>query len=133
MCPQNASVLIFDDDRSFADLMTEVLEMDGHQVVGTARSIDSLTTLTQDLKEHGVKVDVALLDNHALWKDGDKWDDTVGWKADQVIQETLGEGPTRVATSSDYDPPYGEMRFNKKQGIVGHLGEFVTALPRKES
>jgi len=125
--PPYSRVIIFEDDPFMVENMQESLANEGHTVLFVADSIEKLEKLLPTITD----ADVALLDNQAPWKTGQAPDyKGVGKIAEKRIRGILGERVITVATTSDEHPNYGEHIFT--HGITQTIGEFVTALPRKE-
>lgn len=59
---RNLRVLLVDDDRLVADIITEILTERGHQVVATADAATALDVLARDHAEHGTGFDLLLTD-----------------------------------------------------------------------
>jgi DNA-binding NarL/FixJ family response regulator len=60
------SVLVVDDDASFRDIATRILESWGHVVVGQAGSVDEAMARTAELRPDTVLVDIGLPDGNGF-------------------------------------------------------------------
>ncbi len=125
--PPDAKVIVFNDDASFVRSITNLLARQGHKIIATADSIQALEQILPTIEE----ADVALIDNQAPWKSGEKADyQGVGKAAEQRIRNALGEDVTTISLTATESVNYGEYHFPMDK--IARLGEFVTSLPRKE-
>lgn len=64
MSPERATVIIIDDNREFAEVLGQILAVDGHQVKAIAGSKKEGLELIDKLEREKEKIDVALLDGN---------------------------------------------------------------------
>lgn len=133
--PPNARVIIFDDTQDLIYIMSEILLSEGHDVIGSAKSIESLeNNLDQWASETSSRVpNVALIDNQAPWHDGESPDyKGVGDIAERKIKASIENIITIATTGTDPEEAgYGDFRY-AWGADDGNIGEFITQISAKE-
>lgn len=132
--PKNASVIIFNDSKEYVETVGEIIEREGHTVIGTAGTIEGLKKSLPDwIHNMPAKPIFALVDNQAPWNDGEEADPKgVGDIADRMIKEIFPTCTTVATTSAGNDDVgYGDIRFNYRYETIS-IGKFLTNLPAKE-
>lgn len=130
--PPNSQVIIFDDSTDYVETAIEMIEGEGHTIIGTAGSIAALEKKLQDWKLSildGQSI-VAILDNRAPWKDDEEPDPNgVGKVAERMIKQTIEYATTVATTSTDSDMVgYGDYRYNRIRETL-NIGKYITNLP----
>ncbi len=64
MSPENATIIIIDDDKPSVRSLITFLTLDGHKVIGTAYTFEEGGMLIDRLKNEGKKPDVGLFDGN---------------------------------------------------------------------
>lgn len=130
--PPNTQVIIFDDSTEYVETVIEILESEGHTIIGSAGSIAALEKNLPDWKlkiVDGQSI-VAILDNRAPWNDGEFPDQKgVGKVAERTIKQAIENTTTIATTSTDSDNVgYGDHRYNRIREQI-NIGVYITNLP----
>lgn len=127
--PPNATVILFDDSRDYADTATEVLERSGHTVIRILSNIDELQKYLAT--DEAKRATVVVLDHIAPWNAGEEADDKgVGPAAELRVRQALGESVITIANTSKKKPGYGDHQNITKSSF--DLADLITRIPAKE-
>jgi CheY-like chemotaxis protein len=120
MSPEKAVVFFVEDDDDSREVSTEFLEMSGHHVVDTARSLEEALTKIPNLDKKGVNV--ALVDGNLS-----EWD-TSGRDGERVAKEIKNQHPNIVVIGHALSEPIAAADVNctKFEGS-SKLAETVTS------
>ena len=119
MCPQEAGVYFFEDDRTNIQITGELLKRAGHRVIGAAHSLETGLEAIPHLNEMGVQV--ALVDGKLSKNAIDVYD---GETITAAIHAQC-PGVFVIGYSSDHDIPGADVNCRKTEPI-GKLVEAIT-------
>jgi len=112
MSPEHANVIIIEDENFFAEYLKETLEMEGHTVVGIARTFKEGESLIQNCQKE--QIHAAIIDGNLSRgaKDG-----TEGQQLAELSRKILPS--TKVIAYSGDEQPWSDYpKVTKRTGVI---------------
>jgi CheY-like chemotaxis protein len=119
MSPEKARVFVAEDDKDWQDMIKEFLEMAGHTVVASARTLPEAMSTVKRLQD--LKVDVAVIDGNLNEFDSDGYDG-------QSVLRAIREHAPRVRTVGMSGNPVRGTDVDLGKTKLQDIGDVVTKL-----
>jgi hypothetical protein len=120
--PPEAKVFLAEDDLNWQANYASTLLEGGHTVVGRVTHVFKAANAIYDLKESGIRIDVAIVDGNIGFSDRD---------GAAVIDILKREFPTVKVIGATTDPrgvEGADININKREMNPGELADIVTRL-----